>query len=81
MKKVSDPDRFIANNLNPAFMRSFELDGILPQDSYLNIRVMNKGIINSLIGAVKIDIEDRLMGERKLKSRLSYQAYMEYFEK
>jgi hypothetical protein len=35
--------------------------------------------MNSLIGAVKIDIEDRLMGEKKLKSRLSCEAYKEYF--
>lgn len=30
VKKVSDPDRFIENTLSPTFMRSFELDAVLP---------------------------------------------------
>lgn len=80
VKMVSDPDRFIENTLCPNFFRSFELDGLLPMDSFLHIRIMHKAMLNSLIGAVKIDIEDRLLGERKLKSRMSFQAYKDYFE-
>lgn len=79
VKKVSDPDKYIPNTLNPTFLRSFELDAILPQDCFLHIRVLNKGMMSKLIGAVKIDIEDRLMGEKKLKSRLSCEAYKDYF--
>ena len=68
MKKVSEPERFIENSLSPTFCRSFELDALLPLDCFMQLKIFHRGgIRNPLIGEVKIDIEDRLMGEKKLK--------------
>lgn len=64
------------------FLRTYELDGFLPQDWQLQIRVMNKGTIsNSLIGEMEIDLEDRLMGEPKLKERFAFVIYKDFYEK
>jgi hypothetical protein len=64
--RVSDITRFIENTLSPSFFRTYELDGSLPLDWNMELRVMNKGVMSSLIGQVQIDLEDRLMGEKKL---------------
>ena len=43
---------------------------------------MNKGTItNSLIGEMEIDLEDRLMGEPKLKERFAFVIYKDFYEK
>lgn len=62
IKKVSDPERYVENTLSPSFFRIYELDGLLPTDWNMELRIMNKGIMNSMIGRVRIDLEDRLMG-------------------
>jgi hypothetical protein len=82
IKKISDSDRFMPDTLSPTFLRVFELDGELPLDWLMLIRIMNKGTVsNDLIGQIEIDLEDRLLGERHLKERISYIIYRDYFEK
>lgn len=81
IKKMSDSDRYVPDTLSPMFLRVFELDGEVPTDWLLQIRVMNKGTIsNDLIGSVEIDLEDRLFGEPSLKERFAYMVYKDYYE-
>jgi hypothetical protein len=68
---VSDPEGYVENTLSPTFLRMYELDALLPEDWCLLLKVMSKGTLsNSTVGVVSIDLEDRLLGEPKLKERI-----------
>ena len=53
----------MANNLNPQFFRVCELDAQFPEESQLEIKIMDKSYAayaDSLIGSTTIDLENRL---------------------
>lgn len=67
IKSISDVTNAVPNELNPSYYKLYELDAKLPDDWNLWISIQNKGMVsNSLIGTVMIDLEDRLLGEKKL---------------
>ena len=45
----------------------YELDAELPTDWKLVLHIKNKSMFDSTIGSIQIDIEDRIVGEEKLK--------------
>jgi hypothetical protein len=62
-KQVIDRDLSMANNLNPQFFRVCELDAQFPEESQLEIKIMDKSYAayaDSLIGSTTIDLENRL---------------------
>lgn len=79
IKHVSDADKFVENNLSPGFFRMYELDGELPRDWKMTLHIKNKGMMDSIIGTVEIDIEDRVVGEEKLKERIAFSVYKERY--
>jgi hypothetical protein len=75
IKYASDQDHYIENNLSPNFFRMYELDAEIPKDWKLTLNIKNKGMMDSIIGSLEIDIEDRLVGEPKLKDRIAYTVF------
>lgn len=57
----------------------YELDAELPKDWKMTLNIKNKGIMDSIIGSVEIDIEDRVVGEDKLKERIAFSVYKERY--
>ena len=79
IKYINEADKYIKNNLSPEFYRMHELDALLPKDWKLTINIKDKGVVDSLIGSVEIDLEDRFVGESILKERISYMVYKELY--
>mgnify|MGYP000515247591 CR=1 FL=1 len=51
------------NNLNPKFFRVYELDAQFPEESQLEIKIMDKSYASyadALIGSTTVDLENRL---------------------
>lgn len=67
IKHITDQDRPILNTLSPNFFRMYELDATLPTDWKMKLHIKSKGMFNPIIGSIQIDIEDRVVGEEKLK--------------
>lgn len=60
-KRISDKENYVSKQLNPVFGKCFEIEATFPQDSLLNIQVLDWDLVGSddLIGETKIDLEDR----------------------
>jgi hypothetical protein len=67
-------DRAAKNTLSPEFFSMHELDAHIPKDWKLTINIKDKGMFDSLIGSVEIDLEDRLFGEPSLKERITFEV-------
>ncbi|CAD8189110.1 unnamed protein product [Paramecium pentaurelia] len=80
IKHITDQDRPIENTLSPNFFRMYELDAELPTDWKMKLHIKSKGMFDSVIGSIQIDIEDRVVGEEKLKQRIAYTVFKERFE-
>ena len=62
-KQVIERDLSMANNLNPKFFRVYELDAQFPEESQLEIKIMDKSYASyadALIGSTTVDLENRL---------------------
>ena len=67
---------FVPNTLNPDYFKYFELDADLPIDWKLTINIMSKNNTGSdtLIGTTIIDLEDRYLGEFRIRELLKYKS-------
>lgn len=66
-KRVSDKDNYVSKQLNPVFGKCFEIEATFPQDSLLNIQVLDWDLVGSddLIGETKIDLENRFYSKHR----------------
>ena len=66
-KKVDDRDRAFDDELNPQFLRMYELDLKLPEDWKLQVQIFDKSnkssYLDNLIGQTTIDLENRRYGD------------------
>ena len=66
-KKIDDRERAFDGELNPQFLRMYELDLQLPRDWQLEIAIMDKSnvskLADKLIGKTVIDMENRAHGD------------------
>ncbi|RWS20047.1 otoferlin-like protein [Leptotrombidium deliense] len=60
-QRLNDRENYIPNQLNPIFGRCYEFQATLPFESVLTVSLKDRDLIGSddLIGATKIDLEDR----------------------
>lgn len=79
IKYVNDAEKAVKNTLSPDFYRMHELDALLPKDWKLTINIKDRGMVDTLIGSVEIDLEDRFVGEAILKERISYMVFREIY--
>lgn len=66
-KRVSDKENYVSKQLNPVFGKCFEIEATFPQDSLLNIQVLDWDLVGSddLIGETKIDLENRFYSKHR----------------
>lgn len=66
-KRVSDKENYVSKQLNPVFGKCFEIEATFPQDSMLNIQVLDWDLVGSddLIGETKIDLENRFYSKHR----------------
>lgn len=66
-KRISDKDNYVSKQLNPVFGKCFEIEATFPQDSLLNIQVLDWDLVGSddLIGETKIDLENRFYSKHR----------------
>lgn len=66
-KRVSDKDNYVSKQLNPVFGKCFEIEATFPQDSMLNIQVLDWDLVGSddLIGETRIDLENRFYSKHR----------------
>jgi C2 domain len=63
VKEINERDSYMENELNPRFLRTYELDAFFPEDWKLTVAVWDKGLVefaDKLIGQTVIDLENRL---------------------
>ncbi|XP_059059908.1 otoferlin-like [Achroia grisella] len=66
-KRISDKENYVSKQLNPVFGKCFEIEATFPQDSMLNIQVLDWDLLGSddLIGETKIDLENRFYSRHR----------------
>lgn len=66
-KRISDKENYVSKQLNPVFGKCFEIEATFPQDSLLNIQVLDWDLVGSddLIGETKIDLENRFYSKHR----------------
>lgn len=73
-KRISDKENYVSKQLNPVFGKCFEIEATFPQDSMLNIQVLDWDLVGSddLIGETKIDLENRFYSKHRATCGLAY---------
>lgn len=73
-KRISDKDNYVSKQLNPVFGKCFEIEATFPQDSMLNVQVLDWDLVGSddLIGETKIDLENRFYSKHRATCGLAY---------
>jgi len=73
----------VKQNLNPNYFRAFELDATFPDDWELQIHIKDFKTFwkDALIGSTSIDLEDRIIGEKYRKQIISYECWINKWEK
>lgn len=73
-KRISDKEHYVSKQLNPVFGKCFEIEATFPQDSMLNIQVLDWDLVGSddLIGETKIDLENRFYSKHRATCGLAY---------
>eukprot|EP00469_Lotharella_globosa_P005541 CAMPEP_0167793706 /NCGR_PEP_ID=MMETSP0111_2-20121227/13347_1 /TAXON_ID=91324 /ORGANISM="Lotharella globosa, Strain CCCM811" /LENGTH=1364 /DNA_ID=CAMNT_0007686929 /DNA_START=58 /DNA_END=4149 /DNA_ORIENTATION=+ len=64
--QFSNEKNALENDLNPSFYQVVELQTRVPENDHLSIQIWDKDLTsNSLIGSTTVDIEDRLLHNKK----------------
>lgn len=73
-KRISDKEHYVSKQLNPVFGKCFEIEATFPQDSMLNIQVLDWDLVGSddLIGETKIDLENRFYSKHRATCGIAY---------
>lgn len=73
-KRVSDKENYVSKQLNPVFGKCFEIEATFPQDSMLNVQVLDWDLVGAddLIGETKIDLENRFYSKHRATCGLAY---------
>lgn len=48
-KRVSDKENYVSKQLNPVFGKCFEIEATFPQDSLLNVQVLDWDLVGTAI--------------------------------
>jgi hypothetical protein len=65
VKNINENMKYIQQDLNPMFYRSYELDVEFPEDYRLEIKIFDKGGFlssDNIIGSTVVDLENRYNG-------------------
>ncbi|KAG4068663.1 hypothetical protein HA402_002354 [Bradysia odoriphaga] len=73
-KRISDKENYVSKQLNPVFGKCFEIEATFPQDSMLNIQVLDWDLVGSddLIGETRIDLENRFYSKHRATCGLAF---------
>ncbi|XP_030074743.1 fer-1-like protein 6 [Microcaecilia unicolor] len=77
--EIKDRNNYIPKQLNPIFGRSFELQATFPQESLLTVLIYDHDLVGTddLIGATKIDLENRFYSRHRATCGLQSQYEIE----
>jgi hypothetical protein len=73
VKFISDKMSTVHNDLNPNFYKMYAVDATIPFDCKVEIKIMNAGMVDREIGSFTIDLEDRVLSEKLLRQRITYE--------